>query len=216
MDAVGGWFYVSQVYAFYGLLVAEQKLGSLNMAKTISCAVFIWAALLGLNGPTTVGAQVFSTPCAVVEVETYIDAPYELVFETIVQTDGYPDWNPYILAVTPAVDLSEVGVEFVLTVDQPSQVVHTESPESTFDVKLPADGEAMLAYGFNSPLAPLVGNPVRYQYFQALQADRTYYRTQEEFCSVLLPLLPLADVEQGFSLQAEALKAEAERRYLEP
>lgn len=159
-------------------------------------------------------AQAQWRPCVTVRASATINAPYDLVFDTVVDTASYPEWNPYVIEVSPpGVDVSEVGAELVLTVDQPFQLFHTESPEKTTRVELPDSGSALLVYAFNDPLAALVGNPERVQRVTALSATRTRYETEETFCTFLLPLLPLASVQTGFQLQTVALKLEAERRY---
>lgn len=164
---------------------------------------------------TPADAQALAPPCVTVRAERIIDAPYDLVFATIVDTASYPDWNPYVLEVTPnEIDVTVVGAKFVLTVDQPFELFHTQSPETTVDVMLPDGDEALLVYGYDDPLlAPLVGNPERIQRVQARGRNRTYYETVETFCTYLLPLLPLASVQAGFSLQAAALEVEAEARF---
>ena len=163
---------------------------------------------------TSSHAHALSPPCVTVRAERIIDAPYDLVFDTIVDTASYPEWNPYIIEVTPAVDISEVGTEFVLTVDQPFQLFHTESPEKTTAVILPDGKRAQLVYAYNDPLlAGLVGTPQRIQTFDALSPTRTRYQTEEKFCTYLLPLLPLASVQTGVWLQTLALEQEAEARY---
>lgn len=49
--------------------------------------------------------------------------------------------------------------------------------------------------------------------YRNVTATRTRYETEETFCTLLLPLLPLASVQTAFQLQTVALKLEAERRY---
>jgi hypothetical protein len=159
-------------------------------------------------------AHALKPPCFTARAERIIDAPYDLVFDTIVDTASYPEWNPYIIDVTPDVDISVVGSEFVLTVDQPFELFHTESPEKTSAVLLPDGKRAKLVYGYNDPLtAALVGYPQRIQSFEALSSTRTYYRSEETFCTFLLPLLPLPSVQTGVWLQTLALEREAEARY---
>ena len=159
-------------------------------------------------------AHALKPPCFSVRAERIIDAPYDLVFDVIVDTASYPEWNPYIIEVTPDVDISVVGTEFVLTVDQPFQLFHTESPEKTSEVLLPDGQRAKLVYGYNDPLlAGLVGSPQRIQRFEAVSPTRTRYQTEETFCTYLLPLLPLPSVQTGVVLQTLALEREAEARY---
>jgi hypothetical protein len=181
------------------------------MSPLRACVVLICglASLL-----TSSRANALSPPCFTVRAERVIDAPYDLVFDTIVDTASYPEWNPYIIEVTPAADISVVGTEFVLTVDQPFELFHTESPEKTTQVLLPNGRRATLVYGYNDPLfGPLVGFPQRIQGFEALSPTRTRYTSEQAFCTYLLPLLPLASVQTGVWLQTLALEEEAEARY---
>jgi hypothetical protein len=181
------------------------------MSPLRSCVVLVCglASLL-----TSSRAHALLPPCFTARTERIIDAPYDLVFDTIVDTASYPEWNPYVIEVTPDVDISVVGTEFVLTVDQPFELFHTESPEKTTEVLLPNGRRAKLVYGYNDPLlAPLVGYPQRIQRFDALSPTRTRYQSEETFCTYLLPLLPLASVQTGFWLQTLALETEAEARY---
>ena len=159
-------------------------------------------------------AHALKPPCFTVRAERIIDAPYDLVFDVVVDTASYPEWNPYIIEVTPDVDISVVGTEFTLTVDQPFQLFHTESPEKTSEVLLPDGQRAKLVYGYNDPLlGGLVGSPQRIQRFEAVSPTRTRYQSEETFCTYLLPLLPLPSVQTGVVLQTLALEQEAEARY---
>ena len=182
--------------------------------------VCIWLTTLLLTMstfpvPTDAQAQTSTARlgCALPHAEIEINAPYELVYETVIDTSRYPEWNPYITRVDPPVDLSVVGSEFTLHVLQPISMTTVQSNEKTFEAQPPANGEALLAYGYNDLFKLLLGSPVRYHLFTALDDGRTLYRTYEEFCTILLPLLPLDDVQLGFTLQTEALKAEVERLY---
>lgn len=152
--------------------------------------------------------------CVTVSSGATIQAPYEVVFDTIVDTDSYPDWNPYIVRVFPAaVDITVPGTEFVLVVIQPLSGSVTFAAEIATSVKRPEDGHAQITYAFNRPLARFLGFPERTQDVTRVGRLETEYGTSETFCGPLIGLLPLDDVQAGFDAQTAALAAESRRRF---
>ena len=152
--------------------------------------------------------------CVTVSAGATIQAPYEVVFDTIVDTDRYRDWNPYIVKVFPAaVDITVPGTEFVLVVIQPLSGSVTFAAEIATSVKPPGDGHAQITYAFDRPLARFLGFPERTQDVTRIGRSETYYETSETFCGPLIGLLPLDDVQAGFDAQTAALAAESRRRF---
>ena len=167
-------------------------------------AVFVASSI-----STTAWAQ-----CISATVSLEIDAPYDVVFDTIVDGASYPDWNPYVIDIDPIdVDLTVVGSTFDLYVYQPFLGVVTVSEEVVTQVDLPDDGYANLTYDFAGELAPLLGFPSRNQTVTAIDCNTSLYETNETFCGPLIAFVPVADVQEGFRLQADALAAESIARY---
>lgn len=169
--------------------------------------------------PFAIGIPLFAPAvarawCFTAEAEAEIEAPYDVVFDVIIDVAAYPDWNAYILSVTPATaDLTVVGTEFSIEVDQPFRLLNTISAEEVVSVQLPDGDNASLVYAYDGPLKLLLGSPARIQTFEAIDEDTTYYHTEETFCTVLLPLLPLWSTQEGFEIMTEALSLEASARY---
>lgn len=153
--------------------------------------------------------------CVTIQSSKVMFAPFEVVYDTIIDAESYPDWNPYITSTIPSnPDLTNVGEQFVLVVQQPLSNETIFSPEIVTDVQLPDDGFASLTYAFDSPVAAALGNPARNQDVSEILSFVTFYETSETFCGPLVPLLPLDDVQAGFDLQTEALAGESFTRFL--
>ncbi|MEO0388083.1 MAG: hypothetical protein AAF281_11220 [Pseudomonadota bacterium] len=170
-------------------------------------------ALLLLSAPTA--EAMF---CLTAEAETFIDAPSTIVFETIVDVANYPLWNPFILAVEPAgVDITVIGAEFDLIVTGPRPGSTLRTPERTTFALPPLDAGSggAIAYAYDAPTAPFLGNPTRVQVVTAIGTDQSFYQTAERFCGPAAQLSFLI-AQTGFDAQTEALRLEAERRAANP
>jgi len=154
--------------------------------------------------------------CVTAHSEGVFIAPYEVVYETIIDTAAYPDWNPYILAVDPSdADLTLIGETFTLTVQQPLSGTIENPPEIVTGHQAPSHGSALVAYSFNDPyLAPALGFPERTQSLTDVFGFLTYYETEETFCGPLVAFIPTDDVQEGFDQQTWALGVESFKRWL--
>ena len=142
-----------------------------------------------------------------------IDAPLDAVWAVMVDTDRYPEWNPFVVRVEcdgPA----QPGKPIRLHVEFESgkQVV---SPERITVVEPPYDDggtrRATLAYVYEGLPAKLrLVRGTRWQRLSQTPGEPTRYETVEEFSGPLVPLAGPARVEDGFRRHAEALKQRAE------
>ncbi len=157
-----------------------------------------------------------SAQCVTARSEGVFIAPYEVVYETILDTASYPGWNPYVVAVDPSdADLTLIGETFTLTVQQPLSGTIDNPPEIVTGHQAPSNGSALVAYSFNDPaLAPALGFPERTQNFTDIFGFLTYYETEETFCGPLVPFIPIDDVQEGFDQQTWALGVESFKRWL--
>ena len=142
-----------------------------------------------------------------------IDAPLDLVWAVMTDTDSYPDWNPFVIRVE-ADGPPEVGTPIRLHVvfEGGKQVV---SPERITVVEPPYDDggtrRATLAYVYEGWPARLgLVRGTRWQRLSQSPGGPTRYETVEEFSGPLVPLAGPARVEEGFRRHAETLKARAE------
>jgi hypothetical protein len=170
------------------------------------------ATILGLL--LSSGAWAQAADCVTIQSSATIDAPYDIVWDTIVDFESYPSWNPYIVGTFPAdPDVTVVGTQFTLVVFQPISQDTTFAPEIVTAVDPPDGDDALLAYAFDDPFAAAIGFPERVQAVERVRPFTSSYETEETFCGPLLPFLPLDDVQAGFDAQTAALAAEAQRRF---
>lgn len=149
-------------------------------------------------------------PAALVE----IDAPLDLVWRVVLDTDAYGEWNPFVVrAETP--QPPAVGNPIVLHVVW-GNGKGTRSPERITAIEPPAvdpggTATALLSYvyeGLPSRLGLVRGT--RHQRLTQPPGGPTTYDTVEEFSGPLVRLAGPDRVAEGFRRHAEALKARAE------
>lgn len=151
--------------------------------------------------------------CRFVEASRVIDAPADMVYETIVDVHAYPDWNPFILRVEPeGVDISVPGTEFILMTSL-NVGSFGESPEETVIAIPPTSDEpGTLIYAYRGIGYEYLMSQ-RVQTFTAIDDTTTLYESVEQFCGLLSLFIPYRSVQDGFESQTEALAIEAVRRY---
>ena len=140
-----------------------------------------------------------------------IDAPIGLVWDVMIDTAAYPEWNPFIVRV----DLLDgpkpaLGRRVRLHVRWDSGG-SAKATERITALDAPADGRARLDYDYGGPIAAL--GLVRGRRRQELIANddgTTTYETDETLRGLLSWSAPLAKVQNGFERHAGALKARAE------
>ena len=146
--------------------------------------------------------------------EALIDAPIDVVWAVMLDTDRYGEWNPFIVEVgLPAARPPVVGDPIVLHVRwgdgggaKASEWVTTLEPPD------PHDGaRAVLDYDYGGPLAALrLVRGRRRQELERRADGLTAYRTHERLHGLLAWAAPLRKVQDGFERHAVALKARAE------
>jgi uncharacterized protein YndB with AHSA1/START domain len=143
-----------------------------------------------------------------------IDAPIDVVWQAMLDTDSYGEWNPFVVRADTA-QPAAVGNPIVLHVVW-ANGKRTRSPERITAVEPPAAGTdgtptACLSYvyeGLPSRLGLVRG--VRHQRLTTRPDGRTAYDTVEEFSGPLVRLAGPGRVAEGFRRHAEGLKARAE------
>lgn len=143
-----------------------------------------------------------------------IDAPLDLVWQVMLDTEAYGEWNPFVVRVeTP--QPPAVGNPILLHVRW-ANGRGTRSPEVITAIDPPhtdSDGTttACLSYvyaGLPSRLGLVRGT--RHQRLTQLADGPTRYDTVEEFSGPLVPLAGPGRVTEGFCRHAEALKRRVE------
>jgi hypothetical protein len=143
-----------------------------------------------------------------------IDAPIDVVWQVMLDTDKYADWNPFVeRAETPSPPT--VGNPIVLHVRWANGRT-TRSPEVITAIEPPsaaADGTttARLSYEYRGWPARLgLVRGTRHQRLTQRPGTPTTYDTVEEFSGPLARLAGPARVADGFRRHAEGLKQRAE------
>ncbi len=142
-----------------------------------------------------------------------IDAPLDVVWEVMLDTAAYGEWNPFVHQVecpSPA----KVGDPIVLHVRWANGRT-TTSPERISIVDPPHDEggvrRATLAYVYEGLPARLgLVRGTRYQRLAQEPGGPTRYDTVEEFSGPLVRLAGPKRVEDGFRRHADALKRRCE------
>ena len=143
-----------------------------------------------------------------------IDAPLAVVWQAMLDTEAYGEWNPFVVRAETA-QPAAVGNPIVLHVRW-ANGKGTRSPEVITAIEPPAtdaDGTttACLSYvyaGLPSKLGLVRGT--RHQRLTQPPGGPTSYDTVEEFSGPLVPLAGPGRVAEGFRRHAEALKRRAE------
>jgi hypothetical protein len=149
-----------------------------------------------------------------------IEAPIELVWQVMLDTERYPEWNPFIVRVgLPAKRPPQVGDRLVLHVRW-----HTggraRASEQVTELRSPSDGDgrtARLEYAYGGVVggAGLI-RCHRLQELARLDDAVTSYSTLERLHGPLAFAAPLGRVQDGFERHARALKARAEALHRAP
>lgn len=151
-----------------------------------------------------------SQPAASVD----IDAPLDLVWQVMLDTAAYGDWNPFVHRVDCG--RVAVGEPVVLhvrwangrTTRSPERISVLEEPWVDTGVR-----RALLAYTYEGVPARLgLVRGTRYQRLSQTSGRPTRYETVEEFSGPLVPLAGPDRVAEGFRRHAEALKETCEHR----
>lgn len=141
-----------------------------------------------------------------------IDAPIDVVWSVMLDTDRYPAWNPFVRRVESD-GPPEVGRAIRLHVVFGSGRSAT-SPERITVIEPPSAGDvrrATLAYVYEGLPARLgLVRGTRFQRLSQREGGVTRYETVEEFRGPLVPLAGPGRVEEGFRRHAEALRTRAE------
>lgn len=153
------------------------------------------------------------------EASAEIDAPLELVWSVMLDTDSYPAWNPFVVRADCA--RPEVGEPILLHVRW-ANGQGVRSPERINVVDGPAAGAdgtttATLAYVFEGWPAKLgLVRGTRFQRLTQAAGGPTRYHTVEEFSGPLVRFAGPGRVAEGFARHAAALKARAETLAADP
>ncbi|HWH28138.1 MAG TPA: SRPBCC domain-containing protein [Mycobacteriales bacterium] len=148
---------------------------------------------------------------ATAHTEVRIDAPIDVVWQVMLDTDAYGEWNPFIVKVDRLGGRApEVGDDLRLHVRWKSGGRVT-TVERITALDPPRDGSALLEYDFLGPFATL--RMVRGRRRQELTAegDATRYVTGETLRGWLSWAAPIGRVQDGFERHATALKQRAEQ-----
>jgi hypothetical protein len=146
-----------------------------------------------------------------------IEAPIELVWEVVLDTERYPEWNPFVVRIDrPRHRQIEVGDPVVLHVrwhtggrtTSAERVTQMEGPEQH------GGRRAVLEYQYRGAFSgPGLVRGRRRQELARLADDATSYSTFEHLRGALAWAAPITKVRDGFERHAAALKARAEALY---
>ena len=143
-----------------------------------------------------------------------IDAPIDVVWRVMVETEAYAAWNPFVVWAETA-QPAAVGNPIVLHVTW-ANGGRARSPERISALEPPVVGEdgvgvAYLAYVYEGWPARLgLVRGVRHQRLTQRPGGPTRYETVEEFSGPLVGLAGPERVADGFRRHAAALKVRSE------
>ena len=144
-----------------------------------------------------------------------IDAPIEMVWRVMVETETYAAWNPFVVRAETA-QPAAVGNPIVLHVVW-ADGGRARSPERISALEAPFTGAdcvrtAHLAYVYEGWPARLgLVRGVRHQRLRQRPGGPTRYETVEEFSGPLVGLAGPERVAEGFRRHAAGLKTRAEQ-----
>jgi hypothetical protein len=145
---------------------------------------------------------------------TSIDAPLELVWEVMLDTAAYAQWNPFVFRAEGQ-NPPRVGDPIVLHVRWANGRTAT-SPERISAIEPPASDAggavtARLSYDYEGlPARLALVRGTRHQRLRQDLGGPTTYDTVEEFSGPLVRFAGPARVAEGFQRHADALKRRAE------
>lgn len=155
------------------------------------------------------------------QVAVDIHAPAEAVWETMVDFERYGEWNPFLVRIE-TVRLSpepQVGERLTLHVEwQDEQGGEQRSGERLTVYQAPVDGQdGELSYRFTGWAHGLgLVRATRVQKVSTLPNGDTRYSSVEVFRGLLSRAIPLARVQRGFEVHAQALKSTVEANWSTP
>ena len=152
-------------------------------------------------------------PTAQPSASITIDAPLQLVWEVMLDTASYAEWNPFVERAETALPPA-VGNPIVLHVRWANGRT-TRSPERITGIEPPATSDgvtsACLSYVYEGWPARLgLVRGTRHQRLSQRPGEPTAYDTVEEFSGPLVRLAGPDRVADGFRRHAEGLKRRAE------
>jgi hypothetical protein len=143
-----------------------------------------------------------------------IEAPIDLVWDVMLDTERYPEWNPFIVRVRlPAGPPPQVGDRLVLHVRWSTGGRARATERITMLVPPSETGgrRAQLEYAYGGPIGTLrLVRGRRVQELVRIEDELTTYTTHERLHGPLAALAPLMRVQDGFERHAQALKGRAE------
>ena len=142
-----------------------------------------------------------------------IDAPLDLVWQVMLDTASYGEWNPFVFRVecpSPA----EVGVPIKLHVRWANGRT-TTSPERITRLEHPLHedglGSARLSYEYEGlPHRLGLVHSVRHQWLSQEDGMPTLYETRQDLTGPMVRFAGPARIIDGFERHAQGLKARAE------
>ena len=148
------------------------------------------------------------------EAAVVIDAPIALVWEVMLDTERYGEWNPFVVRIEARRHRPiQVGDPIVLHVRWHTGG-HTTSTERVTKMEPPEqhDGRrALLEYQYRGAFyGPGLVRGRRLQELARIDEEVTSYSTNEHLVGALAWAAPIGRVRDGFSRHAAALKERAE------
>ena len=156
------------------------------------------------------GCSKFSTQ---IRTEIEIEAPPEIVWEIITDTDKYPEWNPYHTKVVRLTNAS--SYETPKLHDKMQVFIHKPNGKK-LDLKVSVlEIEKLKRFYWGGGL-PLIFKGEHRFILKPVNSCTTKFHQDEDFWGAALPFVPLGpiDIEKGYRLMNEALKTRAETQFL--
>lgn len=144
-----------------------------------------------------------------------IEAPIEVVWAVMTTIEDYPTWNPFIYKIEADTLAPKEGgkMTFLVQFENGKKTKSKERVTLFLPPTTSIPSRAEWAYCFEGFL-PRIGlvKATRIQQLEALPNGQTVYTTSEQFTGWGQALVPLTQVQEGFEIQATALKKKCETK----
>lgn len=166
---------------------------------------------------STIKGYYYCMKDVIADTTILIDAPLEKVWQVLLDTENYSAWNPFVVKAEAEDGVAMPGNKMKLFVrwKNGKGTSSTEIIDETKPLYTDINGRKRTywSYRFTGLLHKLgLVHAICEHMLEQFTNGKTAYRTREEFTGLFKYFIPLADVQDGFERQTEALKKEAEKR----
>ncbi len=153
-----------------------------------------------------------------ISVKIEINSPIEKVWEILTNINAYSEWNPFVYDVSADKKIPNIDCNMLFYVAfSNGKKVQSKEFVTKFEApKMHDNNKALWVYRFDGILHKLnIIRATRTQSLKALSDTKTEYSSEEIFSGLAKSFVPFGQVQKGFMIQAESLKAKCESKKTE-